>query len=715
MTGLLREGANALGAQLCAGWWAGPLVCRPVWSAPQYALLLRLDIEFADGSEQTVVSDGSWQATDVGPIRRSEIYWGEEYDATREQPGWDCAGFDASANSWLSALVLPYPQGTEKAKLVAQKNEPIRVVEERIPVRITEPKAGVYVFDMGQNMTGWCRLKATAPAGTKVTLHYGERLNEDGTVYVGNLRGEAQINIYHWRGGEAEREPHFTYQGFRYVQVEGLPTRPVQDTVIGRVFHSSVRETGSFTCSDELLNRIMHCVKWTQFANLMGIPTDCPQRGERLGWTGDFMIFSQTAAYTCDMAAFFSKWLRDVRDCQHPNGTFGDVAPYPEDENGNGGIQFGTPGWADAGVIAPWRLYVNYADNRALSEQFEAARRWVDLIHSRNSNLLWLNGRGCDNGDWLNGDSLILKGFPKGTNAVPKELFATAMFARSVETVAKMAKTLGRTDDAVRYTELYEGIKAAFQKAFVSADGHVQGNTQAGYALALDFGLLDHERCLKAAALLAETIRKGGGHPSTGIQTTLSMMLALSNNGQHDEAYRLATLRTVPSWGYMVEMGATTIWERWDGYVKGRGFQNGGMNSFNHYAFGALGEWVWRMLVGLNPDEDQSGFKHVIIHPRPSGGLTWVKGRYDSIRGPIVSEWTLKNGVFSLVVSLPPNTIATVFVPTKDAGAVTEGGVPVAQAKGVTLLRMKDDCAVYAVESGRYTFECPSPNFERFQ
>ena len=706
VTELLRDGANALGAQLCAGWWAGPLVIRPLWPAPQYCLRMRLDIERADGTLQSVVSDGTWQATDAGPIRRSEIYYGEDYDATREQPGWDSPGFTAAG--WIPALTLPCPDGAEGTVLVAQPNEPVRVVEELHPVRLTEPQPGVYVFDLGQNIAGWCRLKAAAPAGTVITLRHGEMLNDDGTVYTDNLRGLAQLNVYTWRGGEAELEPHFTYHGFRYVQVDGLPGRPAEDAVIGRVFHSDATAAGKFSCSDEMLNTIMRCSDWTQRANLMSVPTDCPQRGERLGWAGDIQIFSQTAIFNRDMAAFFSKWLYDVRDSQYGDGTFSDLAPIPERSGGIGGA----PGWADAGTIIPWRVYVNYADTRMLAGHFDAARRWVDLIHRRNPGLLWLQSRGCDHGDWLNGDTMLLDGYPKGVGAVPKEVLATAFFAHSAEIVSKMARALGREGEAERYAKLHEGIKAAFQRAFVSADGRITGDTQAGYALALDFGLVDGPLRSKAMASLLEAIKTYKGHPSTGIQSTHRMLLALSRNGQHADACRLASLRTVPSWAYMVEMGATTIWERWDGYVKGRGFQNGGMNSFSHCAFGAIGEWVWRMLAGINPDETQAGYKHVIVRPRPGGGLTWVKSRYDSIRGPIVSEWTLAKGVFSLVVALPPNTTAAVFVPAKDAVTVTEGGLPAGQAKGVSFLRMEEGCAVYAVESGRYTFASDSAQTE---
>ncbi|MBI4326051.1 MAG: family 78 glycoside hydrolase catalytic domain [Chloroflexi bacterium] len=705
VTGLLRGGRNAVGAQMSGGWWAGPLwVGRNNLGNARRCLLMRLDIELADGATQTVVTDPSWLATTAGPIRRAGIYFGETYDATKEMPGWDQPGF--AAGGWPPVLVLPHPDETEKAALVAQCNEPIRVVKELRSVKMTEPKPGVYVFDMGQNMVGWCRLKANAPAGTKITLRHAEVLGDDGTIYTANLRGAAQVNEYTWRGGEAVLEPHFTYHGFRYVELTGLPSRPTEDAIVGRVFHSAVPVAGSFACSNELINKIMHCVEWVQRGNMHGVPTDCPQRDEREGWMGDIQAFSQTAIFNMDMAGFFTKWVPDIRDSQADNGQYPDVAPHPGDPNKN---MHGAPAWADAGTIVPWRVYQNYADTRMLDQHFESAKRWVDFIHRNNTGLLWLNDRGDgDHGDWLNGDATAIPDYPRGVSAVPKEVFGTAFFAHSTEIMAKMAKVLGRNDDAAKYGKLFEGIKAAFNKEYVAADGRIQGDTQAGYALALHFNLLDESLRPKATEHLLEAIKKYKDHPSTGIQTTHRMMIELSRNGRHDEAYRLINLRTVPSWGYTVDMGATTIWERWDGYVKGvgrwGGFQNPDMNSFNHWALGSVGEWVWRELAGINPDEERPGYKHFTIRPRPGGDLTWVKARYDSIRGPITSEWKVADGRFQLLVEIPANTTATVYLPAKSAEAVTEGSTPAAKVENVKFVRMEDAAAVFDVGSGRYSF-----------
>ncbi len=481
-----------------------------------------------------------------------------------------------------------------------------------------------------------------------------------------------------------------------------MPSAPADDAIVGRVFHSAAPDAGKFECSRQLIDKIMHCVQWGQRGNMQGVPTDCPQRDERMGWMGDIQAFSQTAIFNRDMAAFFTKWVPDIRDSQADDGRYPDFAPEVADsDRGSSGV----PAWGDAGIVVPWRTYQNYADTRMLEQHFDSAKRWIEFIHRNNPNLLWQKNRGYDYNDWLNGDTLVLGGYPRSISAVPNEVFATAFFAHSTEIVTKMAAALGRADDAAKYGKLFDGIKAAFQRAYVAADGRVKGDTQAGYALALHFNLLDDDMRPKAMKHLLAAIKKYKDHPSTGIQTTHRMMLELTRNGRHDEAWRLLNLRTVPSWGYMVEMGATTIWERWDGYVKGRGFQDPGMNSFNHWAFGAVGEWVWRELAGLNPDDSQPGWKHFTIRPRPCDGLTWVKARYDSIRGSIASEWKNADGRFQLEVEIPPNTTATVFVPANDAAAVTESGNPAAKAPGVKLLRTESGAAVFAVESGRYRFE----------
>jgi len=699
VTDLVAEGGNAVGAQLAEGWYAGPLMSRPALPAPVFRLLMRLEVELADGTRQAIVTDGSWQGTTDGPIRASGIYLGETYDARRERPGWNKPNFDAAG--WKPVRIVPSDAG----RLVAQPNEPIRVVQERVPVSRTEPKPGVYVYDFGQNMVGWCRVKVHGPRGATVTLRHGEMVHDDGTLYTGNLGAARQTDQYTLRGdGEETYEPHFTYHGFRYVEISGLEEPPPVEAVIGRVFHSAAREVGRFECSNPLLNKLTELILWVQRGNMHGVPTDCPQRSERFGWMGDIQAFSQTAIFNMDMAPFFTKWIPDVRDSQADDGRFSDFSPTPLDPNRQSS---GVPAWADAGTIVPWRVYQNYADRRMLAEHFDAARRWVDYIHGKNPNLLWLVSRGYDFNDWLNGNTLDVEGFPKDVSEVPKEIFATAFFAHSTEIVAKMARVLGRDEEAARYDKLARDIKAAFCRAYVAPDGRMPGDTQAGYALALRFDMVEPAQRPVLMKHLLEAIERFQGHPSTGIQTTHRMMLELSRGGQHAEAYRLANLRTVPSWGFMIEAGATTIWERWDGYVPTRGARPM-MNSFNHWAFGSVGEWMWCELAGLRPDEANPGFKHFVVRPRPVGDLQWVKARYDSIRGPIESDWTIAQGRITLRVVVPAGATATVYVPTSKPNAVTEGGQPAESSPGVKRLEQDEtDAAVFAVESGHYEFAAP--------
>jgi alpha-L-rhamnosidase len=524
-------------------------------------------------------------------------------------------------------------------------------------------------------------------------------LNDDGTIYTANLRGARQIDRYFPRAnGEVSFEPHFTYHGFRYVELTGLAQPPTKDAVRGLVFHSTAPDTGRFKCSDPSLNQLMSNILWTQRGNLMSTPNDCPQRDERLGWMGDIQAFSQTAVFNMDLAAFFTKFAQDLRDDQADDGRYPDFAPHPGDPNQSFS---GVPAWGDAGTVVPWRAYQNYADTRLLEQHFDSARRWVDYIRSQNPNLIWAKGRHNDYNDWLNGDWIRQQDWPTKGGAVPKEVFATAFFAHSTEIVARMAERIGRQDQSRRYHELFEQIKAAFNRRFVQPDGRLEGDTQAGYALALNFNLLPDDLRPKAAQHLVDNIRRYHGHLSTGIQTTHRAMLELTRHGQGDVAWQLLTNRAFPSWLYMIDNGATTIWERWDGYVKGRGFQDAGMNSFNHWAFGAVGEWIWRHIAGLNPDDARPGWRHFTIAPRPGGGVTWAKADYQSIRGRIACDWRLESGQFKLAATVPPNTTATIRLPTTAPSRITESGQPVRPAQ------VAAGCAFFEVDSGAYHFLSP--------
>jgi alpha-L-rhamnosidase len=701
VTRLLRQGANAIGAMVGEGWYMGRLMGiagDAYGSVPRF--LLQLELELADGRSDVISTDQTWQSTLDSPIRAAGIYDGETYDARMEPVGWDKAGYNSAR--WHPVRVLE----RDSARLVWQRNEPIRVDSILKPLALTEPKPGVYVFDFGQNMVGWCCLKVKGAAGTTVTLRHAEMTNADGTIYTANLRGAQQVDRFTLRGdGEKLFEPHFTYHGFRYVELTGLSKRPSVDALAGKVFHSAAPEAGRFECSSAEINQLMRNILWTQRANLMSSPTDCPQRDERFGWMGDIQAFSQTAMFNMNLAAFMTKWLQDVRDDQAADGRFPDYAPHPVDPNAR---DSGAPAWADAGVIVPWRVYQNYADTRLLAEHYDAARRWVDYISRLNPDLVWAKGRNNDYNDWLNGDWIRKEDWPPKGGSVPNEVFATAFFAHSVELVSRMAGVLEREDDARHYRGRAQAIKAAFNRKFVKPDGLIEGDTQAGYALALNFDLLPPDVRVKAAAHLVDNIRKYHGHLSTGIQTTHRAMLELTRCGYNEIAGQLLTNHTFPSWGYMLDNGASTIWERWDGYVKGRGFQDPGMNSFNHWAFGAVGEWVWRNIAGLNPDDAAPGYEHCIIRPRPCAGLRWAKGSYDSAYGTISSDWRIVRGIFKLNICVPPNTTATVYVLTTNPNAVKEGATLADKAPGVTQRSSTEPgFAEFGVQAGRYSFSAP--------
>jgi alpha-L-rhamnosidase len=486
------------------------------------------------------------------------------------------------------------------------------------------------------------------------------------------------------------------------VEVTGDVERPRLEDLTGRAVHSAVTPAGAFESSDALLNQLWRNIVWTQRDNMHSIPTDCPQRDERLGWMGDILVFAQTAIYNFDMAAFLKKWVVDVRDAQADDGRFPDFAPHPFGKNDR---FTGAPGWGDAGVVVPWRAYENYGDTRILADHFDAAVRWVEFIRRENPDLLWTQKRGNDYGDWLSGDTLVAEGWPKKGAEVPKEVFATAMFAHSTDLVARMARVLGKDAEAKKYGELFARIKAAFNSAYVDGEGRIKGDTQAGYALALYLDLLPDAARPAAFSRMVAGIDAYKGHMSTGFHSTYRMMMELTRAGRTDVAYKLALERTFPSWGYSIDNGATTIWERWDGYVKGRGFQDKGMNSFNHYAIGAVGEWMYRVVLGINADPSQPGWKRVVIRPRPGGGLTWAMGSYHSIRGKIEIAWRQPSAdAFSLDVTIPPGVTAAIYVPARDAARVSEGAGPASRAAGVTFVKMDDGAAVFEVGSGHYRF-----------
>jgi alpha-L-rhamnosidase len=686
VTPWLRPGNHALGAILGDGWACGHvgLAGRNRYGIGRPRLLAQLNITHTDGTTRTVATDDTWKAAS-GPLIEADLLMGETYDARRERAGWDTPAYRDT--DWESVMVhAPWP-----GRIEAYPGGPVRRMRELAARRVTEPAPGVFVFDLGQNMVGWARLVARGPAGTRVRLRFAEVLNPDGTIYTANLRGARCTDNYVLRGGAREVwEPRFTFHGFRYVEVTGYPGRPPLDAITGIVAHSAMPRTGAFTCSDRRVNRLQQNIEWGQRGNFLEVPTDCPQRDERLGWMGDAQIFCRTACNNMDAAAFFTKWMVDVEDAQRPDGAFTDVSPAVA-------AGAGTAAWGDAGVVVPWTIYQVYGDRRIIVEHYDAMAHWIDYLVKHSDGLL---RPASGYGDWV----------AAGANT-PTDVLATAYFAYSTSLMAKMARAIGRQQDARYYDALFGRIREAFNRAYVAPDGRIKGNTQTGYVLALQMDLLPPEK-RAAAANLVDDIRDRGWHLSTGFVGTGYLMPALTRIGRTDVAYRLLTQDTYPSWGYEIKNGATTIWERWDGirpddhipWSPGTRYQDPGMNSFNHYAFGAVGEWLFSTVGGIDTDPRAPGFERIVIRPRPGGGLTWARASYASIRGPITCAWKQQDGRLLLDVSVPANTTATIHVPAPRAQAVTEGGRPARSAPGLRFVRMEEDAAVFEAGSGDYHF-----------
>ena len=649
VTKLLKPGDNALGAQLGDGWYGGQLGFegrRNVYGK-RTGVRLQLEIVYQDGKIERVVSDSQWK-TAAGPIQASDIYGGETYDARLERSGWAAAPYDDS--KWGRVVLLNPPA----ARLVTPEAPPVRRVGVLTPVAIRRTASGETIVDLGQNFTGWARLKVRGAAGTVVTLRFAEVLDRDGNLYTANLRRASQTDRYTLKGGGEEiYEPHFTFHGFRYVGITGLP-RADSSTIIGIVVSSDLAQTGSFETSDSLLNRLQQNIVWGQRSNFLDVPTDCPQRDERLGWTGDAQVFAPTAAFNMDVAGFFAKWLGDLAADQDPSGSLPWV--IPDVLGADSANASGTAGWSDATVIVPWTMYVSYGDRGLLERQYPSMRAWVEFERRRaGPDLIWQPG-------WQFGDWLALHSddpsYPGATTLT--DFIATAYFAHSTDLVARAARALGKESDAAQYEKLFQDVRAAFNREFVSAGGRVGENTQTAYALAIGFNLLPDSVVAAAGERLAAAVRGRGMHLTTGFLGTPQLLPVLSATSHFDVAFGLLMQRSYPSWLYPITRGATTMWERWDGIRPDSSFQDAGMNSFNHYAFGAVGDWMYRTIGGIQLDPQSPGAKHVRIAPQPGGGLTHARTSLETPYGTLVSSWRIDGQRFVLGLAVPPNTSADV-------------------------------------------------------
>jgi alpha-L-rhamnosidase len=702
VTKVLAPGRNALAAMLGDGWWSGYVgwqETRARYGSLENNLMVQLEVELADGKRFTVGTDATWKCN-TGPIISSDFMMGEIYDARRDPTGWDRPEF--ISRGWLLAREVPAPT----VPLVAQRSEPVRMVETLAPVSVNEIRPGVFIFDLGQNIAGWVRLRVNAPTGTRITIRHGERLNPDGTLYTENLRRAKATDVYVCKGGgEEEWEPRFTFHGFQYVELTGLLTAPGRNAITGCVVRSATMPAGQFECSHAGVNRLWLNGAWSQRDNFLSIPTDCPQRDERLGWMGDAQVFSRTASYNMDVAAFFTKWMIDVEDAQTPEGIFPDTAPrLREGENFIGlGNLGGSAGWADAGVIIPYTMWRVYGDRRILERHYRAMVKWVDWIAASNPDGLRVNNLSNNYGDWL----CIPSDTSFGTHSPMKNLLATAYWADDCTKLARIARELGHEADAQRFRKMFEHIRAAFQKEWVEPNGRITTDTQTGYLLALAFDLLpSRDGGIRAAAIghLVENIKALDWHLSTGFIGISHLNPQLTLAGHPDVAYRLLLRDDYPSWLYPVKHGATTIWERWNGWTEKDGFFNPQMNSFNHYSLGSVGEWLFRHVAGIELDPEAPGFQRFVLKPFIGQGLDFARATYRTMHGEIASDWKRAGNKLTWTVRIPANTIAKVHVPSEPGAAVTEGGKPVEKAEGLKVIGRDGKFFVCEAGAGSYVF-----------
>ena len=735
VTDLMQGGDNALSAWVADGWYSGYIgfglltgmgtekIGRYTYGKTP-SVMMQLEIEYEDGSRQIIHTDKSWKVTGDGPIREADLLMGEFYDARLETPGWMEPGFNDA--SWESAILAaengstmatfyegqnpdkagnaPKITGREvdlgfkQPRLESFPGVPVVVSEELECIEVVPHEAGKYIFNLGQNFAGTIRLNIKGEAGHRATIRYGEMLHPDGTLMTENLRKARAQDTYICKGDPAGEVfvPRFTFHGFQYVEIVNFPGEPTKDTVTGLALHSDTKLTSTFTCSDPMVNRLFQNIVWTQRSNFLDLPTDCPQRDERMGWTGDAQVYVGTAIYNADVAAFYTKWLRELMAAQRPSGAFTDFAPFPFQH----GWDFGTA-WGDAGVICPWTIWQAYDDVRIIETCWEPMTRFMKWRKDTSRDNLGI-AHGNDWGDWL----------AQG-GKTPLEFVDTIYFAISSKKMSEMAAAIGRNDESTAYAEQFENIKTAFNAKYVEADGSVNVPTQTAQVLALFADLIPEDTRKATGQKLADMIAENENRMSTGFLGTRPLLPVLSSVGQHDLAVLLLQSHDFPSWGYEVDQGATTIWERWDSYTKEDGFgrHNAAMNSFSHYSFGAVCEWMFCTLAGI--ESDGPGFNKITIQPTPATRgsnpkydvIDWVKSSYDSIHGTIVSNWKVDGDQFILDVTIPTNTSATLYLPSTERGSVREGDNPVSKAAGVAFLRQEADRTVLSLDSGKYHFE----------
>lgn len=692
VTNYLVRGDNAAGMLLGNVWYSSGLGWRggQTYSTGPMMGLLQMVIEYANGKTELITSDASWTWT-FSPITENTLYHGETYDARLEKENWNLPG--AAPEGWNPVDVFD----DREATLSAHTSPPIQVTREIEPVRVSAIENGAYVFDMGLNMTGGIRLNVEGEAGTEVVMKFAELLHEDGSVAQENLRSARATDRYILKGGGPETwEPAFTYHGFRYVEISGLPGPPDSATVTGLNFHNAADETGHFRCSNELLNTIQANIMNGQRSNMFSVPTDCPQRDERLGWMGDAQIFAATSCYNMDMSGFYAKWVRDIADSQSPEGWVTDVNPAIVVTDP------AKPAWGDAFLIVPWEMYRFYNDTRILETYYDGYKAWVEYMRSNaGDDGLYIYDRNGWGGyaDWI------------AVVESPKQPVSAAYYYFSTSLLARFAEILGRTADQEEYATLSAEIRERFQQRYFNeADALYEGGTQTAQLLPVNFSLTPADRKAEAVTEMKKDVVDRGYHPTTGFLGTKYLLPTLSDYGYHETAWKTATSKAYPSWGYMVVNGATSMWELWNSDTE----PPDRMNSRNHFALGSIGEWFYSHLAGIRIDEEHPGFRHSIIAPMPADELDWAEGRIETPYGTLESAWKRTAGLFTLDLRIPPNTTATVHIPVLpgtrmelyECGTLlVKEGAEASPAEGVVLKSVTDENVTAEVSSGSYRFE----------
>lgn len=699
VTAYLNKGSNMLGAMLGAGWYKGKMGFLHLRNnyGEQTAFLMQLLVRYKDGTEEVFITDESWQGCDA-PVLFSEIYDGECYDSRLEEEGWNEAQLCGSAQKqspdgrWHAVELVEY----RKDILTAQAGSRVKKMEELDVKRLLVTPQGDTVLDFGQNLTGWVEFELPqekAVPGSEIVLQCFETLDADGNVYTKNLRTAKQTIRYICNGKAVCYHPHFTFQGFQYVKIVKWPGG-VDAENIGKesfkayVLYSEMEQTGTFSCSNALVNQLQHNILWSLKGNFVDIPTDCPQRDERVGWTGDAQIFCRTACYLMNADVFFTKWLADVAADQTLEGGVPHVVPdlISGKEHDDWLLSQGThsaAAWADVAVINPWTMYLLYGDKEILKRQYESMRKWILFMKNHAEDDIW--NYKLQFGDWVALDAEEGSYF----GATPNDLTCTAYYAYSTGLFAKIAGILGRREDAEEFRILHQRIVEKFQNTFFTADGAMTAQTQTAHIIALYFKLVPEKYREKTAGRLAELLSEREGHLVTGFVGTPYFCHALSQNGYVKEAYELLLKEDFPSWLYQVKMGATTVWEHWDGKKPDGTMWSPDMNSFNHYAYGAVGDWLYRVVLGIEADENEPGYRHAILSPQTGEAFTYAQGSFKSVYGEIKVHWEKADGRTRLFIQVPVNTRATVIL---------EEGATDVKSRELTFVR----------KDGRYRAECGS-------